>query len=372
MPGRGLLKALPARGYYPADVVVLAYLGVVSALLLASPRGIPGQGALAAVHLGLLAVVALLRFAPRECRGVADFLRHFYPAMLLPLAYSDLGHLTRLLTGSYFDAQVVQLDQAIFGCQISQVLHTLVPSRFLSEYTHLSYLLYFALVPLVSLPLYGAGRRAELRLVTTTFMATFAACYLTFIAFPVQGPFHHFGPLDPQALQSYFAGLSHWVLHRGSALGTAFPSSHVAAAVVAWMMCRRTLPRLAPWVLVLSVGVFIGTVYGGFHYGADALAGLLAGIVLAQLGPRLHTALLGALGMAAPGVPVQAPPRLPQHRPGRERLSAPEQPASPAAKEGLASRQTDLVPAHMDEEKVAVQTGCGEAASRTKAGGAVR
>jgi membrane-associated phospholipid phosphatase len=42
----------------------------------------------------------------------------------------------------------------------------------------------------------------------------------------------------------------------------------------------------------LAGGIFLGTVYGGFHYGVDALAGLVVGIALSLVGPALHSVLL--------------------------------------------------------------------------------
>jgi membrane-associated phospholipid phosphatase len=39
-------------------------------------------------------------------------------------------------------------------------------------------------------------------------------------------------------------------------------------------------------------GIFIGVVYGGFHYGVDALAGAALGALCSIAGPRVHSWLL--------------------------------------------------------------------------------
>ena len=68
------------------------------------------------------------------------------------------------------------------------------------------------------------------------------------------------------------------LLAAGSSRGTAFPSSHVAAAVVATLAALRTQRRVGIVLGVLTAGLTVGTVYGGFHYAVDALAGVAVGV----------------------------------------------------------------------------------------------
>lgn len=362
MPGHGQPRIATSRGYYPADLIVLGYLAVASLLLLASPRGIPGQTGLAVVHLALLAAVALLRLAPRERPALLRVVRHHYPLALVPLAYSDLAHLNRLVTDQYFDQALVRIDQALFGCQISQRLHALLPSSLISEYAHLSYLLYGLMIPAVALPLYWAARRAELRQFATTVVTSFATCFLVFILYPVRGPFHHFGPIAPAAGLGFFAELSHRLLSHASAQGTAFPSSHVAVAVAIWMQGRRLLPKLSLPLMVVAIGIFVGTVYGGFHYGADALVGLAAGVGLGLLGPRIHAMLLKALGMT-PDIARLAAIARDRARPRQ---------AVPVLVPVAVRAAADISPLRADEGRSVAGRGHGESSAPAEAAGARR
>ena len=71
------------------------------------------------------------------------------------------------------------------------------------------------------------------------------------------------------------------LLQGGSAWGTAFPSSHVAAALVASAAALRGSRPLGAVLLCASFLLALATVYCQFHYSVDALAGaLLAAIVL--------------------------------------------------------------------------------------------
>ena len=70
--------------------------------------------------------------------------------------------------------------------------------------------------------------------------------------------------------------------------GAALPSSHVAVAVTTVGFTWRWLPRLR-WVhLVVTVLLCISTVYCGYHYGVDVIAGLIAAAVLVPLANLLH------------------------------------------------------------------------------------
>jgi membrane-associated phospholipid phosphatase len=83
------------------------------------------------------------------------------------------------------------------------------------------------------------------------------------------------------------ARLAQWLLDRGDSWGAAFPSSHVAASVVATGFALRYWRPLGLMLLLPTAGLVLAVVYGQFHYGIDALTGLvLAGIMLAVLQRR--------------------------------------------------------------------------------------
>jgi membrane-associated phospholipid phosphatase len=71
-----------------------------------------------------------------------------------------------------------------------------------------------------------------------------------------------------------------------------FPSAHVAGAFSAALGMRRALPE-HPWVWRLLLGmaalIATATVYGRYHYLADATAGLLMALVAAALARWLST-----------------------------------------------------------------------------------
>ena len=89
------------------------------------------------------------------------------------------------------------------------------------------------------------------------------------------------------------AVLARRVLEGGSAWGTAFPSSHVAVALVAAVCAWRGFRPLGALLLPAAVLLSLATVYCQFHYAVDALAGaaLAAAALIARRGAGYHPPL---------------------------------------------------------------------------------
>ena len=71
-----------------------------------------------------------------------------------------------------------------------------------------------------------------------------------------------------------------WLLDHGDSWGAAFPSSHVAASVVATGMALRYWRPVGLVLLPFTAGLILAVVYGQFHYAADALAGLMVAALM--------------------------------------------------------------------------------------------
>lgn len=291
--GKTQAKEAPTRGYMPVDILMLAFLGITALLTVVSPLTFPGKGLYTVAHFAALIAVILVRFVPTRHGSWLRLARYAYPLLALPFLYTAVRYLNRLVTAEYFDIPIVQLEQAIFGCQPSQAFHEALPWLPLSEFLHLSYIAYHLLIPGVVIALVLQRRERELALFTTSIMTTFITCYFVFILFPVRGPYYYFGPIDPAHQGVLFPQIANWMLESASSVGSAFPSSHVAAATCVWLLGRRFYPRWG-WVLLVAAGaIFFATIYGGFHFAIDAFAGLLVGIGGGLGGARFHAWWLG-------------------------------------------------------------------------------
>ncbi len=274
---------------------------LVSAAAVAFPHRTAAWPALLAAHLFAAALALgvppfdrlraeLRRRWPRVAALAADW----YPLALIPLLYAELVPLNLAVwDGHYFDELILGAEERIFGGQPSRELAAGAPWLPLSEALHGAYLSYYFLIYGPPLILYLRRRREEFRHVVFGVMLVFFAHYLFFIYFPVQGPRYLFPAPGGAIADGPLYNLTHAVLEAGSSQGAAFPSSHVGVAFAQTALAARYLPRLAPWLALLSTGLAVGAVYGGFHYATDAVAGLVLGLAVVASAPKLARVLGG-------------------------------------------------------------------------------
>ncbi len=268
----------------PIDRATLAYLGLALGFtLVRGPRTLP----LALLLPGVLAVVALVAtiLAPRARRSgpLGQLLAEIYPLLLTPALYTHIG-LVNAAHGIAHDALVQRWELALFGTQLSVAWIRAFPSASWSTLMHAAYLSYYPILAAAPLGLWFAGRRTASRAAVLAMMSTFYACYAVFFLFPVAGPRYSFAMAENAATAVPLAVFSHRFLELGSAWGTAFPSSHVAAALVAAVCAWRGWRPLGAVLLVAAALLTLATVYCQFHYGIDALCGVVvAALVLSVL-----------------------------------------------------------------------------------------
>jgi undecaprenyl-diphosphatase len=82
--------------------------------------------------------------------------------------------------------------------------------------------------------------------------------------------------------------MNRWLLGRYAVGASLFPSAHVASTTAMAFVIRRYLPRFGWVFVVVAVSIGLATVYGRYHYGADALAGALLGVAAYGISRRLH------------------------------------------------------------------------------------
>ncbi|MBD3336190.1 MAG: hypothetical protein GF355_11805, partial [Candidatus Eisenbacteria bacterium] len=248
------------RGYTPMDLVTLTYLAVTTLFLLAAPHHPPGWGRHVLVHLAALALVASLKRIPQSSAFPFRFLRDWYALIAIPFFYGELDFLNQIVADGYYDAILIPVESWLFRTQPAIFLRSWLPSLMLSEYLHLSYLLYILLIPFCGLTLYIMRRYEAFRVYATTELLTFFLCYLAFILFPVAGPYYAFPRPDPKVVGALFPELVHWMLDRGSSQGAAFPSSHVAVAISSFVVMRRLHRKLSWIILPVVIGITVGVV----------------------------------------------------------------------------------------------------------------
>ena len=290
-PGVGAAGAPTATAdWTPTDRVLLLYSGFIGLVVLLWGWRL-GLGLWAGIvlgHVAILGVVFWVRRIPLRGFSWAGFLRDAYPMIALLFLYWELRHLALLFTDAYYDPIVIGWEQAIFGEQLATTLRRRLPWMWLSEFLHFGYGFYWFLIPVIGVTLYLRRKIEGFRELIFTLLPVFFACYLVFIFWPVEGPYYRFEPAGPPHSEGLFRRFVDAVLGPGASRGAAFPSSHVAVAVAALCVSYRW-ERVLFWILLPVVSALtVGTVYGGFHYGIDAVIGVLVGLLGFWVAPRLR------------------------------------------------------------------------------------
>ncbi|HLZ45303.1 MAG TPA: phosphatase PAP2 family protein [Gemmatimonadales bacterium] len=264
------------RDYTAIDIATAAYIAVATGAVLLSFRGegIPGWPWLLSAH-ALVAALVFIAPRARNAGRVGRFLGDWYPMLLLPALYGEIGILT-LSAGFQNDLLIQRLENWVFGSQISYRWIRESPNAVLSWLLHACYLAYYPILYASPLGLWLVGRRDAARHTIFAVMATFYLCYVVFLFFPVAGPRYVFESAHNIATEVGPARFAAWLLDHGDSWGAAFPSSHVAASVVATGMALRYWRTLGLVLMPFTAGLILAVVYGQFHYAVDALAGLIA------------------------------------------------------------------------------------------------
>jgi membrane-associated phospholipid phosphatase len=180
-------------------------------------------------------------------------------------------------------------EEAMFGRQLATDLRLLIPWKPFGEAVHFGYFCYYLTIPSLLIPLWVTKKYREFRISVSVIGAAYIACYVWYVFWPVTGPYWQLPKPDPSAEGWLFPQITNTLVANGSSRGSAFPSSHVAASITVLGMARLYMKPTYRILFVPVMLLIVGTVYGGFHYAVDAIAGALLGLTFDIWGPKLVT-----------------------------------------------------------------------------------
>lgn len=288
------------RNYRLLDYATQGYAVFVALLALVFHNArTPRWGWIVGAHVvGVVLVHGLIaRHASGRGGRVVAFLRHLYPVLLFVGFFREIGELNRMFATGYWDPAIIRWEARWFGGQPSLEWMERWPYRWVGELLYGAYFSYYAMIAGIGVTLYMRRREAFAHFMTVVSLV-FYACYTFYLFCPVIGPrafYQDWGALGfpaeilpaqvppvPEAVAAgWFFGVMRIIYELFETQGAAFPSSHVAIAVVTLYFSIRYLPRIA-WVHGVAVVLLcISTVYCRYHYLVDVFAGLAtAGLLL--------------------------------------------------------------------------------------------
>jgi membrane-associated phospholipid phosphatase len=302
--GSGVGRSGPGRVVYPIEVLSLPLnllFGVCCLLNIGKARAavlgvaMDRELLMGLCFLLLTPLTLLLVRLLNPARGsLARFLRLCYPQALYVLYFTESIWLSQLIFGgASLDGFFAGLDRLLFGFQPSvEFSRHLHDYPLVNELFFFSYFFYYALVATGVWVLFARRRVHRAERVLFVISASFFIMYVWFVFFPVKGPKYYFADLRA-AWYSDFSGyfftrFMKAVFNHTNLGGAAFPSSHVAIAVVSLLLNWKHNRFLIPVYLPLTLLLFASTVYLYAHYFVDVAAGIPVGIALYFLVHRLE------------------------------------------------------------------------------------
>lgn len=299
---RGVAPAAKLWKPLPQDLLIALLSLLFGILSFAFPGSPPTGGLPEGETSGLLFLLAfalslLAPFLPDRAPALPRFVRTFYPQLLLALFFTEAIRLSGEVShGFAFDGLVASWDRALFGFQPARRFHeALAAFPAVNELMFGGYFLFYVLFAVTPWIAWFSGRHELAEREIFVYVAMMAIIFSFYLAFRVEGPKYWFPDLRAAGYEGFSGGIFvsffKEVFRNLRLDGAAFPSSHVAFALLMTVFARRTFPRLL-WIYVPAfLLVSASTVYIYAHYVFDVLGGIVATLVLApplwRLYPRI-------------------------------------------------------------------------------------
>ncbi len=221
----------------------------------------------------------------REHAEVFSIARDWVAVGLILLAYREMDWFSALPRNFALELRWVGWDRAIlYRGGLQRAIEWLGFAGPL--YLELCYALVYAVAPFVVAILYLEHRRERVNGALFLYLLGTLLAYALFPYFPTDPPRIAFGGTDFPNYASAARRLNLWLVGDYGIHSSVFPSAHVSSAFSAAWALLAFLPerwRIGRGMLVYAASVAVATVYGRYHYAADAVAGMAVSLVPAVM-----------------------------------------------------------------------------------------
>lgn len=212
-----------------------------------------------------------------------SFLRDWTPLGFTLVAYREMDLFREMTHDHSLEGAWVLWDRWLLdGVGVRAAIETLggvVPFTL-----ELCYLLVYAVGAVSVAALLLNGRRDQVDRLWLAYLAGTLGAYALFPFFPSDPPRNVFPNADLPQVLTLPRQLNLWMVGGFGIHSSVFPSAHVSSALSAAWGLRATLPA-RPWIGrymgIYGCSVAVATVYGRYHYAADAVAGAVVSLAAA-------------------------------------------------------------------------------------------
>jgi len=274
----------------PVDVVTIFYLMVINILIIIFRENLPQYQWFLAVHfliIGLIVLITVVRWCSQS--KLLKFIHYWYPYVLFGLFFEEIHYTVFMIFPGWFDHIPIKIDYALFGVHPTVWLEQF-SNVWLNDYLQFAYTFYLILLPVLGGALYRRGDWQGFDRLMLSAAITYYLCYIIFILFPIEGPYHTLQHLQRVELEGWiFTDLINFIEKHGRVHGGALPSTHVAASLVVLICAYKYHRKIYYAILPIVLSLFVATVYGRYHYVTDVITGLGMGWIGCWLGHKLYS-----------------------------------------------------------------------------------
>jgi len=217
-------------------------------------------------------------FRPRFYK-VLYFIRSYYPVLLYLYFFESTSATNKVFFSDWLDPFFQRIDLVLFGYLPSMEWGMRFDNIWIREWLYFSYFSYYLMI--IGLPVvFYIRKRKALDEVVFVLSFVFYSCYFIFSWLPVIG-----GRYIPLAMEwtkqsggGVFSAVMAYIYVHSPHLGGAFPSSHIAIALVLSMLATKYFRLLGYVMLFITIFLSIATVYCHYHWFIDAVFGILTGL----------------------------------------------------------------------------------------------
>lgn len=222
----------------------------------------------------------ICRIARPRAFKVVQFIRSYYPVLFYLYFFESVAVTNRIFFTGWLDPFFMKIDYAIWGYLPSMEWGMRFDSIWIKELLHCAYFCYYPMI--VGLPvLFYFRKRDALDEMVFVLSFVFYFCYFIYSWLPVIG-----GRYIPIAMQwtkvsdgGIFTTIMAYIYSHSPHLGGAFPSSHIAIALVLSLMAYRYFRVVGYVFLSITFFLAIATVYCHYHWFIDAVFGIITGFL---------------------------------------------------------------------------------------------
>jgi membrane-associated phospholipid phosphatase len=279
----------------PVDKVIIAYLVILSTLILLSTERIENWFLFVASHtLAIAFFVALAKWIAPPLGNIGRYIRGWNTLLVIPVTYKELEYLIPRIHPQDFDWQLAALDYRVFGVHPTIWLERwLWPP--LTEVFQIIYASYYFYPLILGVVLWRKGWFAKFHFWVLILMLGLLSSYLGYLAVPAIGPRFILADQQTQPLTGIFLYETiRTTLDKAEGITRdCFPSGHTELTLLTLYYSWRFHKPTFKWFLLPCSLLILSTVYLRYHYVVDIVAGFFFALAIVLTANWLHRKLGG-------------------------------------------------------------------------------